>query len=423
MVKRIIGIGLIFVVVSIAWIILGASMEFRSQSMDGKLSGEVGSLWGTPQHQASPQVVIQNTVLKEVQEQVDGKNVAKTVPEVVEESWPLDGSDIKVALGLDYRQKGLMWYTTYNVAFDASYRIVNDSDQARDLFFDFRFPNAGATYDDFVLQVGERKVENIDVKDGRIRTPLHLAPGEKAVVNVAYKSRGMDEWWYTFGDQNVKQVKDFNLVMNTDFKDIDYPEQSISPSKPAVDTSQGKEISWQIENMLTGVQIGMDLPDKLDPGPWAAQVIFFAPISLLLFLFMVVVFTVMREVDIHPVNYFFICAAYFSFHLLLAYLVDHVSIHAAFAISAAVSILLVLSYMRLVVGSRFAFVEIGLSQLVFLVLFSYTFFFEGYTGLSITALCVLSLFIAMQLTAKVDWNKVFISDAKRLMQAQMEQKE
>ncbi len=63
--------------------------------------------------------------------------------------------------------------------------------------------------------------------------------------------------------------------------------------------------------------------------------------------------------------------------------------------------------MRLVVGKRFAFIEVALSQLVYLVFFSYTFFFEGYTGLAITILCICTLFIVMQATGRVDWSKLF----------------
>ena len=51
--------------------------------------------------------------------------------------------------------------------------------------------------------------------------------------------------------------------------------------------------------------------------------------------------------------------------------------------------------------------ETGLSQFVFLVLFSYTFFFAGYTGLTITILCIVTLFIVMQATGRLDWHKVF----------------
>ena len=70
--------------------------------------------------------------------------------------------------------------------------------------------------------------------------------------------------------------------------------------------------------------------------------------------------------------------------------------------------------MRLVVDKRFAYLEIGLSQFVYLVLFSYTYFFEGYTGLAVTILCIITLFMVMQFTGKVDWEKVFQKPAKPL---------
>jgi hypothetical protein len=52
-------------------------------------------------------------------------------------------------------------------------------------------------------------------------------------------------------------------------------------------------------------------------------------------------------------------------------------------------------------------VEAANLQFVYLVLFSYTFFFERYTGLAITVLCILTLFIVMQFSGKVDWDSLF----------------
>ncbi len=63
--------------------------------------------------------------------------------------------------------------------------------------------------------------------------------------------------------------------------------------------------------------------------------------------------------------------------------------------------------MRLVVRTRFALLEIGVTQLVYQVFFSYTFFFEGFTGLVITILSILTLFVVMQMTGKVNWGEVF----------------
>jgi inner membrane protein involved in colicin E2 resistance len=115
----------------------------------------------------------------------------------------------------------------------------------------------------------------------------------------------------------------------------------------------------------------------------------------------------MRGIDLHPMNYFFLAAAFFSFHLLLAYLVDHVSIHAAFAISAAVSVFLVVSYLRLVVGLQFASREAALAQFIYLVMFSYAFFLKGFTGLAITIGSVLTLFVVMQVTGRIRWADKF----------------
>ena len=139
----------------------------------------------------------------------------------------------------------------------------------------------------------------------------------------------------------------------------------------------------------------MILPARLNPGPWVGKVVTAAPISLFLFFFLLFIFSIVRGLDLHPMHYFFIGAAFFSFHLLLAYLVDHMIIHYAFVLSSVVSIVLVTSYMRLVLGTRLAFVEIGLGQFVYLVLFSYTFFFPGYTGLAVTLLCFLVIWVGI----------------------------
>ena len=79
----------------------------------------------------------------------------------------------------------------------------------------------------------------------------------------------------------------------------------------------------------------------------------------------------------------------------------------AFLIASGTSIALVVSYLRLVGGMSFAFLQAGMAQLVFLVLFSYAFFFEGYTGLTVTVGSIITLFIMMQMTARVDWSQVF----------------
>jgi hypothetical protein len=48
-----------------------------------------------------------------------------------------------------------------------------------------------------------------------------------------------------------------------------------------------------------------------------------------------------------------------------------------------------------------------LAQFVYLVLFSYAFFFKGFTGLSVTIGAIITLFVVMQMTGKVNWSEKF----------------
>ena len=112
----------------------------------------------------------------------------------------------------------------------------------------------------------------------------------------------------------------------------------------------------------------------------------------------------LRNLEIHPINYLFVSAAFFSFHLLFAYSVDRLSVPVAFAICSAVSMVLVVSYLRLVVSTKFALRETALAQLVYLIVFSLAHFWEGYTGLTITVLAILTLFVLMQATGRIKWS-------------------
>lgn len=402
MIQRIAAIGFIFLCISVAWLILGQTIHLRTSTQGSRLKDSVGQLWGTAQTQQAPQVYWLNRVTR-VESGPERESVTRTLDE--KNFLSLKTSRIEVGLSLEHRRKGLLWFATYRVRFSATYTLGNPTDRILDLYFDMPLPARRAVYDDITLSVDGRRIAEAPVRSGRLVQRLDLAPGQELAVHVSYRSQGMDQWRYSFGD-DVNQVSDFKLVMRTDFDEIDFPDDTVSPVSKARD-DDGWRLTWRYEDLLTGVDLGLILPARLNPGPWVQQVVFAAPVSLFLFFFLLFVFATIRGVDLHPMHYFFIGAAFFSFHLLLAYLVDHMIIHYAFVLASAVSIILVTSYMRLVVGTRLAFVEIAAGQFIYLVLFSYSFFFSGYTGLAITFLCIATLFAAMQFTGRTDWNAVF----------------
>jgi inner membrane protein involved in colicin E2 resistance len=414
MVKQITAIFLIFLCTAATWLVLGDTTSRRTDEYDRKLRGAIGELWGIQQRQEAPTATARGT--EPPKQERTGTDQIQQAPTVCKTDGPaylvaLQASNIAVDLSLEHRQKGLLWYSTYRVKFAARYQITNPTDAAKCITFEFKLPSEKAIYDNVRFVVGKQEIPDLPINKGELTKVIPLAPGQSEFVEVAYTTNGMDEWWYDFGS-SINQVKNFSLIMYTDFGQIDFPDNGISPTKKEK-VSRGWRLEWRYTSLLSSVKIGMAMPHKLNPGPWVSQVSYAAPISLFLFFFLLFVLTTVREIKIHPMNYFFIAASFFSFHLLLAYLVDHFSVHMSFIIASVVSVALVISYMRLVVGARFAFFEVGVSQFVFLVLFSYSFFFKGYTGLAITALSVATLFITMQITARLDWETVFRKETRR----------
>jgi hypothetical protein len=265
----------------------------------------------------------------------------------------------------------------------------------------FPLANEHALYDGFRMQSEDEAVK-VEVAAGVASFQRTLAAHERFAYSVRYRSRGREQWRYLPSD-GTGRVDDFELRASTNFDNVDFPAGTLSPTTHA---SQGHvwQGLWAFDRLVSNAPIGISLPQRLNPGPLASRITFFAPVGLLFFMFVAAVLSKARARPLHPMHYFFIGCAFFAFHLLFAYLVDHVSIELGFAIASCVSVLLVVSYARLFLGWRAACTLLGVPQLIYLVLFSYTFFWEGYTGLAIAVGAVLTLFVIMQITGRVRWD-------------------
>ena len=69
---------------------------------------------------------------------------------------------------------------------------------------------------------------------------------------------------YSFG-QAVNTVENFHLRMTTNFKDIDFPDNTLAPASK-VEIPGGWQLDWDYKNLLSGYAIAMTLPEKLQPG-------------------------------------------------------------------------------------------------------------------------------------------------------------
>jgi inner membrane protein involved in colicin E2 resistance len=402
--RQILALVFIFVCTTVAWVILGATIFARTYGSNEQLQGHVASTWGTAQQQSPPTAtytftdVVNSTTVENGKVVVHSENVQRQVP------LPMQASRIHVNFHLTPRQKGLLWYSTYAVDFAADYTFQNNTTRPQAVDFRLKFPAQKAIYDGLQMKVNEQPVALATDDQGTVGQAT-VGPGDTASLHVAYRSQGLDCWRYQLGD-GIAQARDFMLTMQTNFRDIDFADDTLSPTSKQL-VPGGWQLTWQYSNLVSGFQIGMTMPQKPQPGPLAGEISYAAPVSLFFFFFLMFIITTLRNIDLHPMNYFFLATAFFAFHLLLAYSVDHISIHAAMVLSSAVSVGLVVSYLRLVVGLRFAALEAGTAQLIYLVLFSYAFFWKGFTGLAITIVAIITLFVVMQVTGRIRWSERF----------------
>lgn len=386
-IRRIVAVGFIFVAACGGWFLLGTTTTIRSTNFFSRLGSAVGDLWGRPLVQESPALTMQ----------IPGSDqVRQLMP---------SGSKINVDLHTDYRKKGLMWYPTYTCFFQGTYSITNPETVSQKIRLHFKFPASDATYDNFAMAIdGSPLRMPIDTKAG-IGEIIELAPGTSREFSITYRTRGMSEWRYKM-DPNVGRVQNLDLTVKTGFADVDYTEGSLSPMS-AERSGNGMILKWAATDLITTEDIGIVIPEKLNPGPLTTRITFFAPVCLLFFFILIATINVLYRVDIHPMHYMFVAAGFFAFHLLLSYMVGIINIHVSFIVSAITSVVLVTTYLSAALKGGFPWKAAMAGQLFFLVLFSYSFFFKGITGLVVAIGSVVTLAILMRVTAHVSWNDVF----------------
>jgi hypothetical protein len=382
-----IAIFLIFVLGVAGWTVLGSAMFLRSGELGHRLQPGVVALWGGPIVQEAP-------------------SLTRTIPgtDRVQPILP-SRNEIDVDLKVDHRRKGLVWYPTYVCDFTGTYTVTNEEEVALKVQLHFPFPVAGGTYDGFAFESGgESKDIQVDTEEG-IRDILEVKPGATETFGVKYRTRGLREWRYR-PDGQTGRLRNLTLRVRTDFHDYDFPEGAISPMVKKAE-ADGMALQWEATDLITSQDIGVVVPEKLNPGPIAARMSFFAPVSLIFFFALIATLNVVWRIAIHPMHYLFTTAGFFAFHLLFAYLVDHVDIHVSFVIAALTSLVLVTTYLTAALGSKFPWKVSAAGQVFYLILFSYTFFLKGFTGLVVTIGAVATLAVLMRVTARTDWTEFF----------------
>jgi inner membrane protein involved in colicin E2 resistance len=409
-IKRLIAVIFIFVCTFIAWMILGGVNLQRTTSSWEKLHQEVRSLYGDSLVIRAPRMEHVEMEPYEVLE--NGVHVTRYNRKVSE----IDPGTqrVHVQIALDQRKKGTLWFPTFKAAFHGTYVFpIPRKYQNETVHLFSPFGNNNAIYRNIRVTVNGRPRK--DISAFLKNEPVEVAsPGEEVTFEVAYNTTGMGDVRYLLSPDSdaVRQIHSLLVQMQTDFENYDLVDNTLSPTNTAV-TESGMALSWKLENAVTGKEIGITIPNRLNPGEILSRITFFAPVPLLFFFFIMMMVSILKGISIHPMHYFFLATAFFSFHLIFSYYSDHMNIYVAFAVASVVSIALTASYLRLFTPAGFAFGIAPVAQFIYLVVFSFSFFFKGTSGMIGATFAVLTLAVMMQLTGKLNWEEVFSGNRKK----------
>ena len=384
--SRLIAITAIFLGTCIGWFLLGSALQVRTLQQQTQLTSEVTDVWGPALQQKHPSAYYVTAASATGRKQIQPTS-----------------SKVKVDLTYEPKKRGLLWYRTYGARFEAEYEITNPTPVTQTVYVRFELPGDKASFHDFSFDLGTAGKREALPEQGAITQAVSLEPGKSETLKVGYQARGLDSWRYDFGDST--RVRQFMLTMNTDFTEISFPVGTGSPTTREK-VGDSWTLEWSFPDVISAPAIGMDMPKVLNAGPVASRIAFFAPVSLLFFFTVLLILGMTKNVNPHPVNYFFLAAGFFAFQLLFAYLVDLVPLTLSFVIASVVSLVLVCSYVAAVGGMRMLLVAAP-AQVAYMVLFSYSFFFDGLTGLTITIGAIATLALLMIATAKVNWAEKF----------------
>ena len=385
---------------AVAWFILATAMSQRTQESSTTMSQEVAGVWNPALEQKHPEAWF------ETPNAPDGR--ATLLP---------SNSDVGVILRFVPKQRGLFRHRTYDVTFKAEYVFVNPTRIPQTIYVSFPLPAGAEKLEGFEFRLGDAMdAEPLRPGASGLATQAVVLPASgKITLHAGYQTRGTGSWVYSFPDK--RRIAGFILKMRTDFMEINFPVGTGSPRDEDRKTDgNGWDLVWNYPDVLAVPSIGMDMPKLLNAGPVATRIAFFAPVSLVFFVTVVLLVGGLKGVPLHPMHVFFVSAGFFAFHLLFAYLVDLVPISISFAIATVVSLALVGGYLRVVGGNALFKVALP-AQIAYLVLFSASFFFDGLTGITLTICGVSTLAWLMFLTAKVDWRTHFSRREKIIPEA------
>lgn len=316
------------------------------------------------------------------------------------QSLPIEQQYVRVDARMNYRKRGLVYFSGFDFAFDATYRVRNTETANIDVVFVFPvdLERNKVMLSDLTFSVNDQPARvDLASESATLAWTGRMEPGQEAVFAIRFRGRGLDSFVYQLDPE--LPVRGFVLEMNVEGGlNYDYP---LGAAPAMAITARGDRISmrWEFSSLESGVPVGVILPSERSFDRWIVTMVTHAWAPCIGFVGALAVLAQQRRRRFLWYQSYLIAAAYGFFFVLLAYLAAFMNFYVAYAIATAVTALLVFFYVGQLLSpsaGRLAVILLagGLTVPTLAVMA------EGYTGLIYALEILAALAVLMRLTTQ-----------------------
>jgi hypothetical protein len=346
---------------------LADHMSDRRNFADSELHRDVMERWGAPIRQPAPS-------LREVPTGAVFNSLAPL---------PLDRQEIALDATMNYRKRGLVYFSGFDFAFRGDYRAINT--EKRDIDVVFVFPidlerNKVLLSDlDFSVN-GAASRPSLAGADKLVWTG-RLKPGEQVDFHVGFRGRGLDSFKYEIDP--ATPVRNFHLACHiSGGANFDYADGMVAAQEVRT-TGTEAWLDWRYTSLESGIPVGVILPSEKSFDRLIATMVgrSWAPFLLLLAAILALAVVEGRALKLYETA--LIAVGYALFFVLLAYLGAFMGFPEALSLSLAIGCGLLTFYLHALLSSQ-PWRRLLLLLVATIVVPTMAVILQGYTGLIYT---------------------------------------
>lgn len=306
------------VIVLFATWVIAAQVEERNDFAGSHVAEDVESRWGAPVTQPSPSLryVQSGTIFTELK------------------ALPFDQQQIQVDAKMNYRKRGLRYFSGFDFVLTAAYQVKNT--QPNDIDVAFVFPielnKSQVLLSDLSFRVNGKEAKlDLGKAGNRLVWTGRIAKGEGAAFHIRYQARGLQSFLYKLDP--ALPARNVRLHVGVaGGENFDYPAGVLSANQ-ATRTADGVALDWAFASLESGVNLGVILPSEKTFDAIIATMARRAWVPFLALFALLLLLSVRHGRPLVFYESWLVAAAFGFTFVLLAYLAAFINFYLAYAVA------------------------------------------------------------------------------------------